>query len=241
MPDEKRIKELVRRVVYRTVGRSPTRRRASLVTQADVLAAPERSAMRIPADALLTPLARQEAMDRRIRLEREGADSRYGGRDTESPPERTVALGADHGGFRLKEALKGWLEELDLRVLDCGAYSTESVDYPDLALAVASLVSQGRAGRGILVDGAGIGSCMVANKVPGVRAALCYDQATAINSREHNHANVLTLGAALIGEGLARQIVSTWLSTSAGEGRHARRVEKVMQVERRFLKDRNLG
>jgi ribose 5-phosphate isomerase B len=98
------------------------------------------------------------------------------------------------------------------------------------------LVSQGRAARGILVDGAGIGSCMAANKVPGVRAAMCYDQSTALNSREHNDANVLTLGAGLIGEALARQIVKTWLETPFGGGRHARRVDKIMQIEGRFVR-----
>ena len=103
-------------------------------------------------------------------------------------------------------------------------------------MAVAQLVAQGRAWRGILVDGAGIGSCMAANKVPGVRAALCYDAATAVNSRAHNDANVLTLGAGMIGPELGRQIVETWLETPAGGGRHARRVEKIMEIERRFLR-----
>jgi ribose 5-phosphate isomerase B len=147
-----------------------------------------------------------------------------------------VAIGADHGGFRLKEALKGFLRELGHDVIDCGTASTEAVDYPDFALAVAELVAQGRAWRGIVVDGAGIGSCMAANKVPGVRAAMCYDQSTAVNSREHNDANVLTLGAGLIGENLARQIVRTWLETPFGGGRHARRVEKIMETERRFAR-----
>ena len=121
-------------------------------------------------------------------------------------------------------------------VIDCGTDSTTSVDYPDFALAVAQLVAQGRAWRGIVVDGAGIGSCMAANKVPGVRAAMCYDQATAVNSREHNDANVLTLGAGLIGLNLARQIVRVWLETPAGGDRHARRVGKIMEIERRFAK-----
>ena len=117
-----------------------------------------------------------------------------------------------------------------------GCFSPEAVDYPDLAYAVARLVADGRAAAGIVIDGAGIGSAMVANKVPGVRAALCYDLSTAVNSREHNHANVLTLGAGLIGPALARQIVKIWLETPWGAGRHARRVDKIMQVEQRFLK-----
>jgi ribose 5-phosphate isomerase B len=115
------------------------------------------------------------------------------------------------------------------------------VDYPDIALEVAELVATGRAGRGILIDGAGVGSCMAANKVPGVRAAACHDEATAVNSREHNHANVLTLGAALIGPGLARQIVDEWLATPWGGERHARRVAKIAEVERRYLRSAKDG
>jgi len=156
--------------------------------------------------------------------------------DASSPGQRTVAVGADHGGYELKELLRGYLGELGYEVVDCGTEGTQSVDYPDFALAVAQLVAQGRAWRGIIVDGAGIGSCMAANKVPGVRAAMCYDQATAFNSREHNNANVLTLGAGLIGPNLARQIVETWLETPFGGGRHARRVDKIMEIERRFSK-----
>ncbi|MBI3760588.1 MAG: ribose 5-phosphate isomerase B [Chloroflexi bacterium] len=149
---------------------------------------------------------------------------------------RVVALGADHGGFALKETLKEFVASLGYGVTDCGTHSTEAVDYPDFAYAVARLVSEGQAWRGILVDGAGIGSCMAANKVPGVRAALCHDHATAVNSREHNDANVLTLGAGLVGPNLARQIVETWLETDFGGGRHERRVAKIGEIEKRFLK-----
>jgi ribose 5-phosphate isomerase B len=147
-----------------------------------------------------------------------------------------VALGADHGGYSLKENLKGYVAELGYEVIDCGTKGTDSVDYPDFAYAVAQLVSDGRAWRGIIVDGAGIGSCMAANKVPGVRAAMCYDHATAVNSREHNDANVLSLGGMLLGQNLAQQIVKAWLETEFGGGRHARRVDKIMGIERRFLR-----
>ena len=126
--------------------------------------------------------------------------------------------------------------KLGWQVVDCGTNSTEAVDYPDFAFAVARMVSEGRARWGIVVDGAGIGSCIVANKVPGVRAAMCYDLSSAANSREHNHANVLTLGAGLIGANLAQQIVKTWLDTPFGPDRHARRVEKITQIEQRFTK-----
>jgi ribose 5-phosphate isomerase B len=156
--------------------------------------------------------------------------------------ERVVALGADHGGYRLKDLLIEHLEVGGYGVIDCGTNGPDAVDYPDMALAVAQLVADGRAWRGVVVDGAGIGSCMAANKVPGVRAALCYDEATAVNSREHNHANVLTLGAGLIGEALARQIVTTWLETPAGGGRHQRRVDKITEIEQRYARrQRNDG
>ena len=145
----------------------------------------------------------------------------------------TIALGADHGGFSLKENLKTFLLMQGYKVDDCGTYSPDSVDYPDFAYAVAKKVREGDAWRGIIIDGAGIGSCMVANKVRGVRAAMCYDHATALNSREHNNANVLTLGAGLIFPTLARQIVLTWLNTIFAGGRHARRVDKITTIERR--------
>ena len=154
-----------------------------------------------------------------------------------SPERGVVALGADHGGYTLKETLKAYLAELGYAVVDCGTHSTDAVDYPDLAYAVARLVGSREAWRGIVVDGAGIGSAMAANKVPGVRAALCYDHATALNSREHNDANVLTLGAGLIGPSLAKQIVQTWLATPFGGGRHQRRVDKITDIERRFSRD----
>lgn len=148
----------------------------------------------------------------------------------------SIAIGADHGGFRLKEILLSYLQEQGRSVVDCGTASGESVDYPDFAHAVARKVSERSCKWGIIVDGAGIGSCMVANKVPGVRAALCYDISSARNSREHNHANVLTLGAGLVGEGLARQIVDAWLGTGWGPGRHADRVDKIDAVEKTYFK-----
>jgi len=147
-----------------------------------------------------------------------------------------IAVGADHGGFPLKERIAFRLKEAGYDVLDCGTDSHEAVDYPDFAHAVAREVASGACRYGIVVDGAGIGSAMVANKVPGVRAALCYDLSTARNSREHNHANVLTLGAGLIGEALAWQIVEEWLSVEWGGDRHARRVAKIDDIERQYSK-----
>jgi ribose 5-phosphate isomerase B len=150
---------------------------------------------------------------------------------------KVVAIGTDHGGVDLKEILKKELSEKGYKVIDVGTHTKDSVDYPDIALAVAELVAEGKAWRGVVIDGAGIGSCMAANKVPGIRAALCYDYATAVNSREHNDANVLTLGAGLIGINLAKQILNTWLATEFGGGRHARRVDKINAIMDRFIKD----
>ena len=158
-------------------------------------------------------------------------------RDSRAPsvpdPARTVALGADHGGYALKQSLARVLrEELRWAVIDCGAHSTEAVDYPDIARAVGEAVASGRAARGIVIDGAGIGSTMAANRVPGVRCALCHDLRTVLNSREHNDANVLALGASSVNPGLARRMVEVWLKTPFAGGRHARRVDKIMELER---------
>jgi len=148
-----------------------------------------------------------------------------------------IALGSDHGGFQLKELLETYLQdELKHEVLDLGCHSTEAVDYPDIAFMVACAVSEGRCDVGVMVDGAGIGSCMVCNRVPNVRAAFCHDLYTVKNSREHNHANVLTLGGQTLGPGHAKVMVKTWLETPWGSGRHANRVAKIMAVEERFLR-----
>ncbi len=149
---------------------------------------------------------------------------------------RDVVIVGDGGSALAAAARLARRESLGYRVVDVGCPDGAKVDYPDIAVAVSRRVSSGACERGIVLDGAGIGSCMAANKVRGIRAALCYDQRSAVNSREHNDANVLTLGAGLIGETLARQIVKTWLETSFGGGRHARRVEKIMETERRFLR-----
>ncbi len=240
MPDENQIRQMVRRVVYRTLGlpqgSQPTATRP-LVTEADVQAVPVGGQLDVPQRSLVTPLARQVALERRVTLS-QTPTLVHSHTPTSAPSsdQKTVAIGTDHGGYELKEMLKGYLGELGYQVIDCGTDSTQSVDYPDFAFAAAQLVAQGRAWRGIIVDGAGVGSCMAANKVPGVRAAMCYDQATAFNSREHNDANVLTLGAGLIGPNLVKQIVKVWLETSFGGGRHARRVDKIMEIERRFTR-----
>jgi len=144
---------------------------------------------------------------------------------------KQIAIGADHGGYELKEHLKRWLAARGWVVEDCGTFDGATTDYPEIAATVAQQVSDGRCWRGIMIDGAGIGSSMVANKFPGVRAALSYDVSSARNSREHNDANVLTLGASMIGRGLAEQIVDIWLSTECTEERHRRRVAMIGELE----------
>jgi RpiB/LacA/LacB family sugar-phosphate isomerase len=146
----------------------------------------------------------------------------------------TIAIGADHGGFDLKGILIQALTAREYRVLDCGTFSPDPVDYPDIAYAVAKLVSDGAAWRGIILDGAGIGSGMVANKVPGVRAANCNDEKMAHNAREHNDANVLTLGAKMVDANTALEIVRIFLTTECTEARHKKRVAKIMDVEKRY-------
>ena len=142
-----------------------------------------------------------------------------------------VALGADHGGFELKESVKAHLESKGHRVLDVGCFSKEAVDYPDIAAAVGLAVASGQAARGIMFDGAGIGSSMAANKVKGVRAALCYNEKTIVNSVAHNNANVLTMGAPYHSPTEAARLVDLWLSTQFEGGRHEKRVDKIMALE----------
>lgn len=154
----------------------------------------------------------------------------------EPQPGSGIAIGADHGGFELKKTLISKLTDAGWAVKDCGTDSAEACDYPDFAHRVARQVAKGTSEWGIMIDGAGIGSAMVANKVPGVRAAACYDLSTARNSREHNRANVLTLGAGLTGAALAWQIVQEWLATPWGGDRHLRRVALIREIEETYAR-----
>ena len=168
---------------------------------------------------VVTPAARDLARELGVALKHEDA-----GPGTDAG---TVAMGSDHGGFEMKENLKPIVRECGWEIIDVGPGSADPVDYPVFAARVADLVAAGSATYGIMVDGAGIGSAMVCNKVKGVRAALCYDTLTAHNAREHNNANVLTLGGTLIGRTAAAAIVKTFLRTPFGGGRHARRVAMI--------------
>ncbi len=202
----------------------------TVLTAADLEAVPAGGELPLAADALITPLAREEAARRGITL-RIGQKESSSGRAGDA---RVVAIGADHGGYELKEQLKAHLRDWGYTVLDLGTDSTAAVDYPDFAEAVAGALARGEAWRGVVIDSAGIGSAIAANKVPGVRAALCYDRATARNSREHNDANLLSLGARMIPAEAAREILAIWLETPFAGGRHQRRVDKIRAIEARF-------
>ena len=147
-----------------------------------------------------------------------------------------VVFGSDHGGFQLKEVLKGQCQAMGFKVIDVGTHSEEPCDYPDFAYAASVMVAEGKAWRGVVIDGAGIGSCVVANKVTGIRAACCHNEFVARNAREHNDTNVLTLGSRVVGSEVCKAILKTWLETCFGGGRHKSRVDKILDVEKRYLK-----
>lgn len=197
-----------------------------VLTAQDLEAVPAGSTVVIKPGTLVTPLVREVAAGRRIRV-----------RFADEGGKPSVALAADHGGFRMKETVKALLAELGYPFFDYGTDSESPVDYPEYAHKVARAVSENHHELGIIVDGAGIGSCMAANKVPGVRAAQCNTPALARNSREHNFANVLTLGGKAVSPEEAREIVKAWLETPWGEERHARRVRMIGEIERRYLKE----
>jgi ribose 5-phosphate isomerase B len=199
----------------------------AVITELDLRNILSGDTLRIDDNARLTPLAEDFVRQRGISIER--VKRRIAAR------RRRVALGADHGGFEMKEELKRVLADLGHEHQDFGCHSTEAVDYPDYAHTVARAVAKGTCDVGIMIDGAGIGSCMVANKVPGVRAAMCYDEASARNSREHNGANVLTLGGKMISNEMMKKIVQAWLATELTEDRHRRRVAKIDAVGEEYL------
>jgi len=199
----------------------------SVITEDDVRGLDQGAVLRIGEDARLTPLAADIVRERNIQIVRR--NSRRG-----SKASKLIAVGADHGGFKMKEELKALLGQLGHRVQDFGTDSEEAVDYPDFAHAVACAVANGSSELGIIIDGAGVGSAMTANKVPGVRAAACYSVAVARNSREHNDANVLTLGSKTISSAEMRDIVTAWLATEITEDRHRKRVAKIDAIQRQY-------
>jgi len=198
-----------------------------LITEDDLRGLVGGSRLRVAENAKFTPLAADLIQERRIELIRK--TSRRGAAKVQS-----IAIGCDHGGFETKENLKNFLTSLGFSVRDFGTNSTDAVDYPDFAFAVARAVAEKSADVGIVVDGAGIGSAMTANKVFGVRAAACYSPALAKNSREHNGANVLTLGSGQNSFAEIKEIVEAWLSSELTEERHRKRVAKIEAVERQY-------
>lgn len=146
-----------------------------------------------------------------------------------------IAIGSDHAGYELKEELKKWLEEWGVSYHDFGTYSPERADYPDYAILVAKAVARGGFDKGILICGTGIGMSIVANKIKGIRAALCRDPYEAKMSREHNDANILALGGRILGKDLAKEIVKVWLSTEFSGGRHKLRIQKILKYEEELV------
>lgn len=224
-------------------GPAADARERDLVTEALVSATPEGGDLVVPPRAHITPLARELAFARGVRFltGRHAEPLGAAAPGAVGRRSRRIAVASDHGGFALKQELVTLLRELGHRPVDLGPASGDvSVDYPDFAARVATEVSEGRADLGVLVDGAGIGSAMVANKVPGVLAANCWDVRTARNAREHNHANVLTLGAGHLDLAAARDVVAAFLATGVGEGRHQRRADLTRAVEAEHLRVRHL-
>lgn len=200
----------------------------NLITEDDLRGLETGAKLRVAENVKFTPLADDLIREREIQLIKKSA--RRG-----SIKVKSVALGADHGGFEFKEQLKKFLADLGLQVRDFGTNSKDAVDYPDFAHAVAKAVAGKQVDVGIIIDGAGIGSAMTANKVPGVRAAACYSVALAKNSREHNGANILTLGSGHNSLAEIREIVEAWLSTDLIEDRHKKRVGKIEAIERQYI------
>ena len=198
-----------------------------VITEDDVRDLDAGAVLRIAESARLTPLAADIVREKNIEIVRRA--SRRGSTAT-----KMIAVGADHGGFKMKQDLKAFLAEAGHRVHDFGTDSEDAVDYPDFAHAVARAVADGTAEVGIVIDGAGIGSAMTANKVPGVRAAACYSVELARNSREHNGANVLTLGSKTVNTAQMREIVGAWLGTEIKEERHKKRVAKIEAISRQY-------
>lgn len=197
--------------------------------------------LEIPPGAVLTPLAADIVAANGIRLSEgrtplEMPEIKAVGEPEKGKTSGAVVFGSDHGGFRMKEDLKQHAKSLGFSVMDVGSDSEDPCDYPDFAYAVAKTVADGQAWRGVMIDGAGIGSCIVANKVPGVRAACCHNEFVARNAREHNDTNVLTLGSRVTGIEVAKGILQIWLESWFAGGRHKQRVDKMNEVDRQFRK-----
>lgn len=201
----------------------------NLITEDDLRGLNFGAKVRVAENVKFTPLASDIIREKQFELIKKSERS-------SSSKVKSIAIGCDHGGFPTKEELKNFLSGLGFRVQDFGTNSTEAVDYPDFAHAVAVAVSNKNCDVGIIIDGAGIGSAMTANKVPNVRAAACYSVVLAKNSREHNGANVLTLGSGQNNLSEIKEIVTAWLGADLTEERHKKRVGKIDNIEKQYKK-----
>lgn len=208
-----------------------------LINEAFILdaAATGETSVTVPKNSILTPLARDTARERGI-VVHFGDQPSGSASISPSAAANVVCIGSDHGGFDYKQILVAFLQELGWKVVDVGTDSNRSCDYPDFAYSVAKMVAEGRAGFGIMIDGVGVGSAIVCNKIPGVRAACAYNEFAAWNARAHNNSNVLTLGSRTMGIEVCKRIAAAFLKTDYEGGRHERRVRKMLDVENRFLK-----
>jgi len=209
-------------------------RRFALVTETIARQLEPGSTIELDAGGHITPLARDTLKDRRITIVDAGAAAGDLVQLAPRSPVSRVAIGSDHTGLSLKGALVDMLRAAGCAVDDYGTHTPDAVDYPDIAALVARAVARGLADGGIVIDGAGLGSAIAANKVRGIRAAMCLNPTLARYSREHNGANVLTLGASLLTLEQAKDIVEVWLATPMSEPRYLRRLLKVRRLEETF-------
>jgi ribose 5-phosphate isomerase B len=213
----------------------------NLITETDVAKLKKEGSniLLIGNNDILTPLAKDKAKSLGLKIIKKDPASKIeseSGEITHSSKNKKIAIGSDHTGFRIKNILSKILSEKGFEVIDVGTYDEASCDYPDYALAVASKVKNGGHEFGIIIDASGIPSAITANKLPGIRAATCYNEFSARSAREHNNANILVVGAKAIGEETIKSILDAWLNTNFGGGRHQKRLDKIAAVEKQFLK-----
>jgi ribose 5-phosphate isomerase B len=204
-----------------------------IITEADARVLPRGGTVMLARGGHITPLAADTLKERRVTVVEDGKTSADDASLVPRADIRSVAIASDHTGIAMRRALVTFLRGRGLAVQDLGTEGTEPVDYPDIAASVAFAVARGEADAGIVIDGAGIGSAIAANKVDGIRAVMCCSETIARYSREHNGANVMTLGATLISIDDARAIVTTWLGTSMREPRYIRRLAKIRDLEKK--------
>ncbi len=201
-----------------------------IITETDARGLEIGSSVTLKPGGHVTPLAADTLKARRITVHRGVADASLDGLAPVAPV-RALAIGSDHSGVALKALLRDYLRQKGLSVLDVGTDGPDAVDYPDIAAQAARLVARKEVDAAIVIDGAGIGSAIAANKIDGARAAMCNDKTLARYAREHNGANVLALGSSLVSAEEAKAIVDTWLATPMGEARYLRRLAKIRALE----------